>query len=85
MAERKRNKRGNDTKVIVSLTRQLENDWSVMETPKGYGLGFTNSFNAEKLRWVGEIKGKDLGQLSESEIDYAFERINELIEDAISK
>ena len=56
-----------------------------METPKGYGLGFTNSFNADKLRWVGEIKGKDLGQLSESEIDYAFERINELIEDAISK
>lgn len=85
LAYRKKNKRGGDTKVIVSLTRQLENDWSVMETPKGYGIGFTNAFNADKLRWVGEMKGKDLGELSVAEIDYAFERINELLEDAFIK
>lgn len=85
LAYRKKNKRGGDTKVIVSLTRQLENDWSVMETPKGYGIGFTNAFNADKLTWVGDMKGKDLGQLSVEEIDYAFERVNELLEDAFSK
>lgn len=84
-AARPKYNRSSDTKVIVSLTRQLENDWSVMETPKGYGIGFTNAFNADKLRWVGEIKDKDLGQLSVEEIDSAFERVNELLEDAFSK
>ena len=44
--------RGTDSKVIVSLTRELENDWSVIATPKGYGIGFKNSFNLEKARWV---------------------------------
>ena len=77
--------RSADTKVIVSLTRQLENNWSVLETTKGYGIGFTNSFNADKLRWVEEIKDKQIGSLSTDEIDYAFERINELIEKALEK
>jgi hypothetical protein len=82
---REKNKRGSDPKVIVSLTRQLENDWSVLETPKGYGIGFTNSFNADKLRWVEDVKKKEIGALTQTEIDYAFERINELVSDAFSK
>lgn len=82
---REKNKRGSSPKVIVSITRQLENDWSVLETPKGYGIGFTNSFNADKLRWVEEVKGKNIGDLTQSEIDYAFTRINELVTDAFSK
>lgn len=77
--------RGSDPKVIVSLTRQLENNWSVLETTNGYGIGFTNPFNAEKLRWVEENKKKVISNLSESEIDYAFERINELVADALNK
>lgn len=77
--------RGKDTKVIVSLTRQLENNWSVLETTNGYGIGFTNPFNADKLRWVEEIKGKIISNLTTDEIDYAFERINELIADALNK
>lgn len=84
-AARPKYNRSSDTKVIVSLTRQLENDWSVLETPKGYGIGFTNSFNADKLRWVEEVKGKNIGYLTQSEIDYAFTRINELVTDAFSK
>lgn len=82
---RERNKRGSSPKVIVSLTRQLENNWSVMETPKGYGIGFTNAFNADKLRWVEEVKGKQIGNLTDSEINYAFTRINELIDAAFSE
>jgi len=76
--------RSSDTKVIVSLTRQLENNWSVLETPNGYGIGFTNPFNADKLRWVEEQKGKVISNLTTKEIDYAFERINELVADAIN-
>lgn len=85
LKQREKNKRGKDTKVIVSLTRQLENNWSVLETPNGYGIGFTNPFNAEKLGWVEEVKGKVIASLTTEEIDYAFDRINELVSDAISK
>jgi len=56
-----------------------------METPKGYGIGFTNSFNADKLGWVEEAKKKIIRELTTQEIDYAFERINELITDALNK
>jgi hypothetical protein len=41
-----------DSKIIVSLTRQLENNWSVIATPKGFGIGFINPFNLQKARWV---------------------------------
>lgn len=82
---REKNNRGKDKKVIVSLTRQLENNWSVLETTNGYGIGFTNPFNADKLKWVEEAKGKIIAGLSSGEIDYAFERVNELVEDALSK
>ena len=85
LRQREKSGRGKGTKVIVSLTRQLENDWSVLETPNGYGIGFTNSFNAQKLRWVEEVKGKLIGNLTSGEIDFAFERINELVTDALSK
>ena len=82
---RKRAGRGQDPKVIVSLTRQLENNWSVLETPNGYGIGFTNPFNAQKLGWVEEAKGREISNLTESELNYAFERINELVADALNK
>lgn len=85
LKQRKKSGRGESTKVIVSLTRELENDWSVLETTNGYGIGFTNSFNADKLRWVEENKKKDISSLSAKEIDYAFERINELVADAFNK
>ena len=77
--------RGTDPKVIVSLTRQLENNWSVLETTNGYGIGFTNPFNADKLRWVEEIKDKVISNLTTEEIDYAFDRINELVEQSLNK
>jgi len=84
LKQREKAGRGESKKVIVSLTRQLENNWSVLETTNGYGIGFTNSFNADKLRWVEEMKGKVISNLSEKEIDYAFERINELVADALN-
>lgn len=52
MPTRKKNNRGTDRNVIISLTRQLENDWSVIATQKGYGIGFKNPFNLQKADWV---------------------------------
>ena len=49
--QRKHN-RSADSKVIISLTRQLENDWSVIATSKGYGIGFKNPFNYQKSIWI---------------------------------
>lgn len=78
-------KRSADRKIIVSLTRQLENDWSVLATPNnGYGIGFTNSFNRDKARWVEEQKRKIIFSLSPTERDYIRDRLDELVNDAIN-
>lgn len=77
-------KRSSDTKVIVSLTRQLENDWSVLGTPKGYGIGFNNPFNTDKAHWVEEKKGKIIFNLSPPEKQYISERLQELVNGAIN-
>jgi phage gpG-like protein len=77
-------KRDASSKVIVSLTRQLENDWSVIATQNGYGIGFNNSFNLQKARWVEEGKSKVIFSLSKVEQEYAVDRINELVADALN-
>lgn len=80
----KKYSRTSDSKIIVSLTRQLENDCSVIATDKGYGVGFLNAFNIQKARWVEENKGKKIFFLSDSEQQFAIERINELVTDALN-
>jgi hypothetical protein len=82
LRERKYNRKS-DTKVIVSLTRQLENDWSVIATESGYGVGFKNSLNLQKARWVEEGKSKQIFSLSPSEIKYITETIAELVSNAL--
>lgn len=81
---REENKRGKDPKVIISLTRQLENDWSVVATQRGYGIGFLNSLNDKKLKWVEERKDKIVSVLSKEETEYAIDRINELVNAALN-
>ena len=76
--------RGSDSKVIVSLTRKLEQDWSVIATQNGYGIGFLNPFSLQKARWVEENKDKKIFNLSKAEQQYAVDRINELIADALN-
>ena len=76
--------RSADTKIIVSLTRQLENDWSVIATDKGYGIGFLNSFNFQKARWVEENKGKKIFNLSASEQQHVNDTVQQLTTDALA-
>lgn len=56
MAAREKAGRGQSRKIIVALTSQLEQDWSVQPTPNGYGIGFNNPLNVQKMRWVEEQK-----------------------------
>ncbi len=78
-------KRSGDPKIIVSLTRQLENDWSVLGTPSGWGIGFNNPFNAQKMKWVELQKGKKIAALSASEKDYAINKVQTLLNDELNK
>lgn len=71
------NNRDKQPNVVVSLTRQLENDWSVLATTNGYGLGFKNSFNKQKLNWVEEIRNTTIGELTTEEIQYITETVAE--------
>lgn len=76
--------RSSDNKIIVSLTRQLENDWSVIATDRGYGIGFLNPFNFQKARWVEENKGKKIFSLSSSEQQYVNDTVTQLVKDALA-
>ena len=76
--------RGESRKIIVALTSQLEQDWSVLATTNGYGIGFNNSFNTEKARWVEENKKKIIFNLSADEKKYISERLQELVDGAIN-
>jgi hypothetical protein len=70
---RKKYNRTSDTKVILSLTRQIENDMSVCERnpikiPYGYAIGYQDDFNYDKLLWCEETyKKKILTKLSKNE------------------
>src|SRR6478735_3983744 len=79
----KKYKRSSDTKVIVSLTRQLENDWSVIATARGYGVGFKNNFNLKKARWV-EVKKGVIFSMTNEEEKYVRDYLTELINQALS-
>lgn len=73
-------KRGADTKVIVSATRQLENDWSVVATgKKSYGIGFKNQHNRDKSKWVEATYNKKIFSLTADERQYAQNRFKELV------
>lgn len=75
--------RSNDSKIVVSLTRQLENDWNVIATDQGYGIGFLNSHNFEKARWVEATKGKKIFSLSAPEQQYVNDTVTQLVQDAL--
>lgn len=49
--------KGSSSKVVLSFTRQMQNDWKVIPIQNGYGLGFSNSFNADKAEWAQERFG----------------------------
>lgn len=75
--------RTNDTKIVVSLTRQLENDWAVIGTTKGYGIGFNNPLSIQKMRWVEEKKDKKIAALTTDEKTYAIDSFKKLVHEKL--
>ncbi len=66
---REKNRRGTDKKVILSLTRQMENDFGIVSGTgaTGYALGFKNPDNADKASWAEERYG-DVYKPTEMEV-----------------
>ena len=52
--------RTSDPTIVLSRTRQMENDFSVVKnrSRNGYGLGFKNSFNGQKALWLQQRYGR---------------------------
>lgn len=63
-----------DPKVILSLTHQMENDFTLgvnnpepEKTQTGYGIGFKNSINFKKSQWNEERYKKKIFGLTQQE------------------
>ena len=78
-AARPKYNRSSDTKVILSLTRQMENDMKVITVKSGYyGIGFSNKLNFDKSQWCEKTYKKEgkIYALSSEEI----EAVNSIVE-----
>lgn len=76
--------RSSDTKIIVSLTRQLENDWGVFMLNNGKGIGFHNPHNYQKLKWVEGIKKKKIGMPTEQEREFLVQRVRARVREILN-
>ncbi|MFT3680702.1 MAG: hypothetical protein QM791_10550 [Ferruginibacter sp.] len=86
---RPRYNRTSDTKVILSLTRQMENDMGAgvadpIKTESGYGIGFKNPHNYEKAIENEKRYKKPIWQLSAGEEQIVNEIANQFTQDAIT-
>jgi hypothetical protein len=63
--------RTSDTKVVISLTRQMENDFKVVATDRGYGLGYSNPENLAKAGYVEATYGQKIFNLTPEEGELA--------------
>lgn len=64
---RPRYNRTGDTKVILSLTRQMENDLSVLPSGTGYGIGYNNPDNFKKSQYNEKTYKKKIWAPTEDE------------------
>lgn len=86
-ASRPKFNRTADTKVILSLTRQMENDMKVIAVKdNSYGIGYTNKHNYDKSQWT-EATYKRNGRifaLSAGEQQVVIDIANQFVQDALS-
>lgn len=64
---RPRYNRTGDTKVILSLTGEMEKGLEVMATEKGFGLGYPFEGNLQKTQWNEETYKKKIFALTTEE------------------
>lgn len=59
--------RGADNKVILSLTRSMENSMELYPIEHGTGIGFSTQENWQKAKWCEETYGKHIYLPTQSE------------------
>lgn len=91
---RQKKNRTADSKIIVSLTRRLENDWGVIQTDKGnWAIAFLNRqkgtktdiTSGEKMKFVEESSGKTIAALSKPETEQLVKTILKGIDESLSQ
>jgi len=75
--------RTNDTKVIASLTSEMENDFSVINQGDKYGLGFKADNNFNKSQFVEATYKKKIWTLTPKENEMTIQLAVDLINDKI--
>lgn len=78
LKKREKENRGRDTKVILSLTRQMEQDFVPVSENDQYGLGFNNDTNFDKATWMEE-RFPNTYNLSEEETEMAEQVITDYL------
>lgn len=77
--------RTGDTKIVLSLTRQMENDLSVFPVGAGYGIGYNNPFNYQKSQWNEATYRKRIWALTAEEKGLAIKVAEEFIKTQLSQ
>ena len=94
LRQKKPYNRTEDSKIIVSLTRRLENDWGVIETDKGnWAIAFLNRqkgtktdiTSGDKMKFVEESSGKTIAALSKAETEQLVKTILKGIDESLSQ
>ena len=94
LRQKKPYNRTEDSKIIVSLTRRLENDWGVIQTDKGnWAIAFLNRqkgtktdiTSGEKMKYVEESSGKTIAALSKAETEQLVKTILKGIDESLSQ
>lgn len=78
---RKKAGRGTDSKVILSLTRQMENGYILVELQNGTGIGFSTHEDFHKAGWCEETYNKPIFKPTAEEK----EMVNQIAEEYIAK
>jgi hypothetical protein len=74
----------NDTKVILSLTSQMENDMDAthpIPIQDGYGIGYSNEFNYNKAIWNEKRYKKPIWNLTKEEKDLAESIVSKYVDE----
>lgn len=73
-------KRGSDSKVILVLTADMSNNYSIIPlSDKEYALGFTNPTEGEKADWLEQRYGK-IWALTDQELEGVRAIVQEFID-----
>lgn len=89
LQKRKANKLGSDTRIIAVFTRKTSNSWTAFPTDRGWSVGFVDQdadglTALKKIRYIEEMKGKKILDLSKFELQYSKERIIEIATEIIN-